>query len=62
MSNEFNGQRTEDIVRAVKDYDTGVCNPRKIKEGQELRDDAISELMDRGYSREEADNLLKDED
>lgn len=55
------GLRVEDIVRAVKSFDTGFCNPRKVKEGQELHDDAVTELMDRGYSREEANDLLTED-
>lgn len=55
------GMRTEDIVRAVKSHDSGVCNPRKIKEGQELYDDAKAELIDRGYSPEAAKAMLDDD-
>ncbi|MBU1292922.1 hypothetical protein KJ819_02525 [Patescibacteria group bacterium] len=50
-----------DIARAAAEYDTGVCNPRKIQEGQEAHADAVEELVDRGYSQAEAEQMIREE-
>jgi len=50
----------EEIARDVANIDTGFCNPGKIKYAAEAREEAIDTFMDRGYSREEAEQMLSE--
>jgi hypothetical protein len=51
-----------DIAKSAANYDTGYCNPMKNKFANEARRDAIFELEDRGYSRSEAERLIRDQE
>lgn len=50
-----------DIAKGAADYDSGYCNPMKNKFANEVKRDAIFELEDRGYSRSEAEQLIRDQ-
>lgn len=49
--------KTDQQVAQSGDMDSGFCNPIKIGMAQEARQDAVSELMDRGYSLHEAQGM-----
>ncbi len=51
-----------DIAREAARADTGFCNPMKVKFANEARRDAIFDLEDRGYTRAEAERLIKDQE
>lgn len=51
-----------EIAREAARADTGFCNPMKIKFADEGRRDAIFELEDRGYTRSEAERLIRDQE
>jgi hypothetical protein len=51
----------QDIAKEANP-DTGFCNPMKNKFANEARRDAIWELEDRGYSRAEAEQLIRDQE
>lgn len=55
-------QTIRDIVREHQNYDTGFCNPVKIKMAQEHYENAKGEIMRRGYSEREAERMLHDND
>ena len=50
--------KTDNQVAQSGRIDSGYCNSVKIKMAQEARQDAISELIRRGYSMHEALNLI----
>ena len=49
-----------EIARAAATADSGFCNPRKIAQAAEAVADATQELMDRGYSAAEAEQMIRD--
>lgn len=51
-----------DIAKEGANQDSGFCNPMKIKLANEARRDAIWELEDRGYSRAEAEQMIRDQE
>jgi len=51
-----------EIAKDGANYDTGYCNPMKNKFANEARQDAIFELEDRGYSRAEAEQMIRDQE
>ena len=46
------------IVRDVKSRDEGYCNPMKLKLAQETYDEGLKELLELGYTKQEAKALL----
>lgn len=50
----------QEIASDAANYDTEFCNPMKNKFANEARRDAIWNLEDRGYSRAEAEQLIRD--
>ncbi|WP_199032710.1 RuvA C-terminal domain-containing protein [Ralstonia sp. ASV6] len=48
------------IVAEVAHVDDGFCNPLKIKAAAEAREDAVNELQNLGYSRDEAEQMIAD--
>lgn len=50
----------QDIAKEAASYDTGFGNPMKIKFAAEARMDAVFELEDRGYTRAEAEQMIRD--
>ena len=51
-----------DIAKEAANFDTGYCNPMKNKFANETRRDAIFTLEDRGYTRAEAERLIRDQE
>lgn len=51
---------SQEIAKEAANYDTGFCNPMKNKFAAEARRDAIFELEDRGYTRAEAEQMIRD--
>jgi hypothetical protein len=57
------GYRSDDeIARDAAQFDSGYCNPRKIKAAGKARQDAVDSLMDRGHSRKEAERMIQNEE
>ena len=52
----------QEIAKEAATADTGYCNPMKGKFADEARRDAIFELEDRGYSRAEAEQMIRDQE
>ena len=48
------------IVAEVAQIDDGFCNPLKIKAAAEAREDAVAELEEHGFSREEAERMISE--
>jgi hypothetical protein len=57
----YTGKLIKEIVNDIQNYDTGYCNPIKLKHYEEDFREACHELEERGYSRVEAERILKDE-
>lgn len=53
--------KTDQQVAQSGSMDSGFCNPIKIGMAHEAQQDAISELMDRGYSQCEARHMVNDD-
>ncbi len=54
--------KTDQEVARDAVVDTGFCNRNKIKLADETRSDAVDELVDRGYSSAEAEQMIQDEE
>ena len=52
----------QEIAKEGANHDTGYCNPMKNKFANEARRDAIWNLEDRGYSRAEAEQMIRDQE
>ena len=50
------------IAAEASAVDDGFCNPLKLKFAQEARADAVSQIEQRGYSRDEALQMLDNAD
>lgn len=50
--------KTDQQVAQSGNMDSGFCNPIKIGMAHEARQDAIAELVDRGYSQFEAQHMV----
>lgn len=57
----FSGKSDNEVAKSGR-QDSGFCNPVKIRQADEAHSDAVSELMDRGYSRDEAESKTNGED
>lgn len=52
----------QEIARDAAQIDSGFRNPNKIKFAGEARSDAVEELVERGYSPGEAEQMIRDEE
>ncbi len=59
LAQQFDGKSDAEVAR-TGNFDSGFCNPMKIKFADEARSDAVGELMDRGYSQCEAQSMVDD--
>jgi hypothetical protein len=50
-------EKTENIVKQIRDLENGYCNPMKFKFAEELKED----LYDRGYTKHEIEEMLNDD-
>jgi hypothetical protein len=50
-----------EIARSAAQADSGFCNPRKIADAAEAHSDAVNDLMDRGWSKAEAEQMIAEE-
>lgn len=50
--------KTDQQVAQSGNMNSGFCNPIKISMANEARQDAISELVNRGYSQAEAQHMV----
>jgi hypothetical protein len=57
---QFDGKSNEEVAKSGR-TDSGYCNPMKVKFADEDRTDAVEELMDRGFSRSEAESMVDDD-
>lgn len=48
---------TQKIANDIRELEDGFCNPRKLKQAEELRE----ELAERGYSKREIDEMVGDD-
>lgn len=49
-----------EIAKEAASFDSGFCNPMKVQFAHEARSDAIFALEDRGYTRAEAEQMIRD--
>jgi len=49
-----------EIASEGANADSGFCNPMKVQLANEARTDAIFALEDRGYTRAEAEQMVRD--
>lgn len=48
------------ILAEVAQVDEGFCNPLKIEAAADVRADAVAELEEHGFSREEAERMISE--
>ena len=55
---DLSDRMTGEDNRGGSSYDSGFCNPRKINQADEDREDAVERLVDEGCARREAEYLV----